>query len=81
MVYVYAKTQRQADAWARGQGLRPRDFRAYGTWSRLEGQRFGPGDRIVVLGEISQRQNETLALNLRKARDAPPVERPVLADT
>lgn len=75
MLYVYAATAGKADAWARAQGARPRDFRAAGDRCRcVDGVQFTVGDRIVVVGNVSPKLLALLIRNRLKARDAPPIE-------
>ena len=74
--YVYARYKRQAEAWARAQGLRPRDFRAFGNNSRWrDGMKYQPTDRVVVLGEINTRADAIVVRAQRKAVNAPVIER------
>lgn len=79
MTYVHAATKAAADAWARNHlGLRPKDFRAYGdrSTSALDGMKYHPGDRVIVLGQISSRMERMIDRNGRKSwRNPPTVER------
>ncbi len=79
--FVYAPFKWQADRWARGQGLRPRDLRAFGD--RCNGWRDGvhyrPEDRIVVLGSVGRRAEAMVVRMQAKTQGAPPIERVELA--
>lgn len=69
VIYVYAESQAFADAWVRGQGIRPRDARTFGRFSRsLDGTRYCTGDRVVVLGQLSREVGIVLDRLLVKAR-------------
>ncbi len=54
--FVYARSAQRADRWARDQGMRPRDFYAFGEQSHTDGWLYQPGDRVVVLGTLSRVQ-------------------------
>ncbi len=55
-VFVYARRSATADRWARAQGLRPRDFKAFGDASYTNGWTYQRGDRVVILGTLSHVQ-------------------------
>lgn len=77
-MYIHAATKAAADAWARNHlGLRPKDFRAYGDRSApaLDGMKYHPGDRVIVLDQIGSRIERLIERNLRRAwRNPPTVE-------
>lgn len=82
-VFVYASHMKQAEQWARDQGIRRRDFVAFGSKSRWgDGIRFNPTDRIVVIGEISRRFESAIERSRSHISQPPQVERisPALAD-
>lgn len=73
-VHVYAAARWQAVEWLCAQGLDPRQCTTTGnrTVHRLT-HRFRPGDRVVVLGEIST--HAEYDLRLRSFSHEPAVER------
>lgn len=71
-VFVYAARRQDADRWARGQGLRPRDVRLFGNQSKWYGSQYRSADRIVVLGEVDPKLEAALARNLAAAGPRPP---------
>lgn len=76
MIFAFAPTEAVADAWAREQGIRPRDVRAFGDRSRVDGWPFQPDDRVVILGEVDRRAEAVIQVKLRKTpAPAPTVER------
>lgn len=76
MIYVYAQLKTTAEAWARGQGIRPKHFRAFGTRSRgYDGLRILPDDRVVFVGQPDQRVQAYVTRMLLKTHNAPQIER------
>lgn len=75
MIYVHSRTERVADDWAREQGFRPRDYRTYGdrSWRSLEGRRYYADDRIIVVGDVSERIEDFIRRNLQKCPEPRPV--------
>jgi len=71
-VFVYAHTQQEADRWARAQGLRPRDFRAYGDLSHPRGMQYLADDRVVILAGVDHRLRLVVEFNCLKSRHEPP---------
>ena len=76
-VYVYAHRKTDAAAWARGQGIRPRDCVLFGARSRGRGQgvRFKATDQIVVLGKIPYIFEQAIIRGRARIGDPPDVQR------
>lgn len=74
MVWVYSRTARRAEEWARRAGLKRGEFRVFGEWSRLEGYRYAPGDQVVVVGDLPPRIGATVVqLHRRSPHDLAPI--------
>lgn len=75
VIYVHARTERAANQWARGQGYRPRDFRTFGNYSgySMRGLRYTPGDRVIVIGDVSHSVESFIEVTLRKCPAPAPV--------
>ncbi len=73
-VYIHAPRIPDAEAWAREQRIPLRDVRAFGERTSAVGLMYRPGDRLVVLGNLSRRTALVVDVNNRKVGNLP-VER------
>lgn len=75
-VFVYAVNKSDAAAWARQNGIRPRDCVLFGSRARWRNEvRIRPDDRVVVLGEILPMFEAAIARSRARQPNAPEVER------
>jgi hypothetical protein len=71
-VYVHAWTQYDAECWAREQGYKPREFRAFGNFSHLDGMAYLPEDRVVlILNRLDPRVRTIVERNCAKSGTKP----------